>query len=107
MTRIALSLASLVAIATLATGCTHAPAAATAPSASATTDCRQLSAQIASAEQARRAAREQEKEAWKAVVPFAVVARYAKGKAAAENADKQLDKLYADFKLKGCQPHGV
>jgi hypothetical protein len=107
MKRIPLSVTSLVALTTLAAGCASAPAAAHTPSSATARDCRQLGAQISSTEQARRAALEQEKNAWKAVVPFAVAARYANGRAAVEKADRQLEKLRAEFHLKGCDHHVI
>ena len=85
-------LAALVALTTACANTAGTPRAAT-PTATPTATgpgCRQLGAQIAQAEQARRAALENQKDAWKAVVPFSVAARYAKSKAATGQADQQL-----------------
>jgi len=72
----------------------------------AASDCRQLGGDIAKTEQARRAALEKQKDAWKVVVPFAVAARYASGKSALAQADKQLAQLRAEFTGQGCDRHG-
>lgn len=97
------SLASLLAVAALAAGCAHQPAA-TAPSvaAAAATDCSQLDAEITRHRQALAEAQEQGRTAWKAVVPFAVAARHAKSRSAAAEAEQQLDKLQAEFARQGC-----
>jgi outer membrane PBP1 activator LpoA protein len=58
-----------------------------------TSDCSRLDADLALAEQARREADDKQADAWKAVVPFAVAARYASAKAAAAHADKQIEAL--------------
>lgn len=98
------TLAALVAAALLA-GCAstapHAAATASAPS-----DCRQLEAGIGQARQARQEAQEQGQSAWKAVVPFAVAARYAKSQSAAADAERQLEQLQAEFGRRGCAVHG-
>lgn len=94
------ALPALLAAALLA-GCatTTADPAATA---SAPSDCRQLDAEIGRARQARQEAQEQGRSAWKAVVPFAIAARHAKSKAAATEAEQQLDRLQAEFSRQGC-----
>jgi hypothetical protein len=56
-------------------------------------DCEQLDAEMARAEQARRQAAEDSDNAWKAVVPFAVLARKARAKSAQDEADKRLAAL--------------
>lgn len=73
---------------------------------SAALGCAPLEEQIARAEQARRAAREKEDNAWKAVVPFAVAARYASGRAAQNDAQQTLDGLRAQAAQLGCGGHG-
>jgi hypothetical protein len=55
--------------------------------------CEQVHAEIARAEQARRKASEDADNAWKAVVPFVVLARKAGAKSALEDADKRLAEL--------------
>lgn len=105
MTRTALLLSSLLAVAALASGCATSP---TRPSPATTTtapDCRQLRAEIARTEEARRAALEKEQGAWKAVIPFVVAARYASGKSDAEQADQRLATLNAEFSRQGCHRH--
>jgi hypothetical protein len=70
------------------------------------TDCATVGAEIARSEEAKRVALEQKQDAWKVVVPFAVVARYAKGKAASSDADKRLAELNAQYARQGCARHG-
>lgn len=106
MTRATPSLIALIAVTALTAGCAGAPASSTAPAASMATGCSQLSAEIANTGEARRAALEKEKAAWKAVVPFAVAARYVSGKSAVDKADRQLETLHADFHRQGCDHHG-
>jgi len=95
-----ISLASVL-LALLA-GCASAPATRAAPKAA---DCRQLSAEIASAEEARRAAMEKQQSAWKAVIPFAVAARYASAKSSSGRADQRRAELQTQFKRQGCAGH--
>jgi hypothetical protein len=102
MSRRTLLVSSPIATTALAIGCASTPTESTAPTQSAVRDCHQLSAEIAVAEAEKHAALEKEKGAWKAVVPFVVVARYADGKLAANKSDKQLDKLRAEFTRQGC-----
>lgn len=56
-------------------------------------DCKALGAEAARAEDARRAAQEDSDNAWKAVVPFVVLARKASAKAALDEAQKKLGEL--------------
>jgi ABC-type transporter MlaC component len=114
MKRSTLSLASLFTVTLLAAGCASTTNALTAPEAKATesatvaaADCSQLNAEIAKTIADKRAAREKEQGAWKAVVPLAVVGSYVSGKVAAESADKQYDKLQAEFARQGCARHGL
>jgi hypothetical protein len=65
-------------------------------------DCTALDAEIARVEQARRAAIEQNDNAWKAVVPFVVLARKASAKSALEDADKRLAELKAQAQAQRC-----
>jgi hypothetical protein len=58
-------------------------------------DCARLDAEIARAEQARGVAAERSGNAWKAVVPVAVIARKASGTAAVQEADRKLADLKA------------
>jgi hypothetical protein len=66
-----------------------APVAPVAPA----VDCEQLQAEIARVEQARRKAADDSENAWKAVVPFVVLARKASAKGAVDDADKRLAEL--------------
>ena len=68
--------------------------------------CVQLEGQIARAEETLRNAEEKSQNAWKAVVPFAVVARYASNKAAANEAQESLDGLRTQSVQLGCTGHG-
>jgi hypothetical protein len=56
-------------------------------------DCDQLHAEIARTEQARRKAADDADNAWKAVVPFVVLARKAGARSALGEADKRLAEL--------------
>ena len=67
------------------------PASATPPAA----DCNRIDSQIARTVEARRVAGEQSENAWKAVVPFVVLARKASANSALEEADKSLAALNA------------
>lgn len=58
-----------------------------------TSDCTQLAAEIERAEEARRVAVEEGENAWKAIVPFVVLARKASSKATVEEADRKLADL--------------
>lgn len=112
MPRLACTIPLLAALAALTTACANTPGAtrAATPTIAPTAtspDCRQLGAQIAQAEQARRTALENQKDAWKAVVPFAVAARYAKSKATAGQADQQLAALKTQYSQQGCERHAA
>lgn len=65
-------------------------------------DCGQLTALMAESDEQRRAALEQQRGAWKAVVPFAVAARYGSAKAAIGDADQRLAELNAEFDRQRC-----
>ena len=77
-----------LAVVALLTGCAGAPRAQ-AP-AEAISGCSELQTEIAAAEEAKRAAMEKQQHAWKAIVPFAVAARYADAKSAAADADQRV-----------------
>ena len=64
--------------------------------------CAQLAAEAERAEGARRAAVEEGENAWKAIVPFVVLARKASSKAAVEGADRKLADLKAQSQRQGC-----
>ena len=65
-------------------------------------DCAAIEAQIDTAAQQQRAAAQKQHDAWKAVVPFAVMARYGQGKAAASESQQRLDALQQQAALRGC-----
>ena len=82
------------------TACAQTP---TAPAIhTAALDCAAIEAQIDMAAQQQRAAAQQQHDAWKAVVPFAVMARYGQGKAAASESQQRLDELQQQAALRGC-----
>lgn len=105
---LAAAAAFAAAAATLA-GCAGAPTASspsTSPEATtATASCAQLDADIAQTDEALRAAQAKSQDAWKVVVPFAVAARYATSKSAANSATQQLDQLRAEAARRGCPGH--
>jgi hypothetical protein len=105
MNRFALPLCLLLGA--VGTGCATAPSVAALPAASRGLDCSQLEAQIAHAEDARRAALEKEQNAWKVIVPFAVAARYASGKTAVAEAEQRLAQWRAESIRLGCDSHGT
>lgn len=88
------------AFALAALGCASVPDVATVPAS--TTSCAAIGAEAARVAEAKRAAVEKGQGAWKAVVPFAVATRYATGKAAADDADRQLAALQARSSELGC-----
>ena len=65
-------------------------------------DCAQLAAEIDRTDEARRTAVEEGDTAWKAIVPFVVLARKASSKAAVDEADKKLGDLKAQAQRQGC-----
>jgi len=71
-----------------------------------TPSCAQLEEHLARAEEARRAADERGQNAWKAVVPFLVAARYASGKAASNEAEEAIAGLRSQAALRGCTGDG-
>lgn len=81
-------------------------ACASAPEATATRtaalDCPAIDGEMTRIAEAQRAAEQQQHDAWKAVVPFAVMARYGKGKAAADESKRQLADLQQQAVSRGC-----
>lgn len=65
-------------------------------------DCAAIEAQVSVASQQQRAAAQQRQDAWKAVVPFAVMARHGQAKAAANESQQRLDGLQQQAALRGC-----
>ena len=88
-----------LALAAALAACAQAP---TQPATPAALDCAALEAETDAAAQAQRVAAQQQHDAWKAVVPFAVVARYGKGKATATESEQRLDALQQHATLRGC-----
>lgn len=97
MSRIPFIASSLMAAALALQGC-----AGTTPHAQVAGDCSRLGADIAQTGEQRREAIEQGESAWKAVVPFAVLARKAKAKSVVEAADARLVELQAASERQGC-----
>ncbi|HEY9063534.1 MAG TPA: hypothetical protein VIO33_01030 [Burkholderiaceae bacterium] len=94
-------------LATLLGACASAPPPSGAsvtgrPADASAASCAQLDAQIVQAAEARRAAEEKGQNAWKAVVPFAVAARYASGRAAAGEAEDAMAGLREQARRQGC-----
>jgi hypothetical protein len=105
-------LASVAAATVLLAACastsgTNAPVGAAASAATPAPDCAELGAQIVQVEQGRRAALEQQRDAWKVVVPFAVAARHARAKHAVAEAELRLAELQAEFGRRGCDRQGA
>ncbi len=65
-------------------------------------DCLQLAAEVDRTDEARRAAVDEGDKAWKAIVPFVVLARKASSKAAVDEADRKLAELKAQSARQGC-----
>jgi hypothetical protein len=99
MTRIAA--VSLFVLGALVAGCAGAPPAPVAD-AHAVSDCNHLRARIAIAEDEKRAALDKQESAWKVVIPFAVIAQFASGKAATQAADQRLGELDSQSRARGC-----
>jgi hypothetical protein len=96
----------LLGISMLAAGCASAPAEAPASTALAVNDCDRLAAEMSRAGEARQAGLEQERNAWKVVLPFAVATRYVSGKSQVAKADRQSERLHAEYERKGCEGRG-
>jgi hypothetical protein len=65
-------------------------------------DCSALQTELVRNADAQRAAAQQQQDAWKAVVPFAVMARYGQGKAAAAESEQRQADLQAQAARQGC-----
>jgi hypothetical protein len=65
-------------------------------------ECSRLRAEIAGAESAKRAAAEKQQNAWKAVIPFAVVAQHAAATSKVAEADRRLNDLGSELTRRGC-----
>jgi hypothetical protein len=89
-----------IALAALLGACAQTPSAPDTQMAA--LDCEAIEAQIDAAARQQRAAAQRQHDAWKAVVPFAVVARYGQGRAAASESQQRLDALQQQAALRGC-----
>jgi hypothetical protein len=89
-----------IALASLLAAC--AQVQSERPTSMAAPDCAAIEAQIDAAAQQQRAAAQEQHDAWKAVVPFAVLARYGQGKAAANESQQRLDALQQRAALRSC-----
>jgi hypothetical protein len=100
MNRILQATSPLLALAALLGACAQTPEAPATQVAA--LDCAALQAEVSAAEHAARLAAQQQHDAWKAVVPFAVMARYGQGKAAANESQQRLAELQQHAALRGC-----
>lgn len=85
----------------LASACAW-PVLARAEPSSPTDTCRRIAAETDRAGQLRLDAIDKGETAWRAVLPFAVIARKATGKAEAGQAEKRLAVLDAEARREGC-----
>jgi hypothetical protein len=95
---------ALTALPLLLAACAAGPAPT--PTAALPTTCPQLAAEQQRADSDRLLALQQKETAWKAVIPFAVAARYAKSKSAAEQAQQRADALGRQAAAQGCLAQG-
>ena len=65
-------------------------------------ECSRLRAEIAGAENAKRAALQKQQTAWKAVIPFAVIGQHASATSKVADADKRLNDLNVELTRRGC-----
>jgi hypothetical protein len=106
MTRSRLFITSMIAWPLLAGANTASvDAAASAPAGVAVLDCARIDSDIGRTEAARRDALEQGENAWKAVVPFVVLARKVSSKAAVDEAERKLGELRQQ--VQRCPTEGV
>ena len=96
----------IVLAAMLSAGCSSAPSAARAPAES-IAGCSELVAEMSASDAARSAALEKQQGAWRAVIPFAVAARYAIGKSERTEADQRRADLQRQFEQRDCVTEGV
>jgi hypothetical protein len=89
-----------IALAAVLAACAQVPG--TPDTLAAAPDCAAIETQVSVAAEAQRAATQQQHDAWKAVVPFAVLARYGQGKAAGSESRQRLDALQQQAALRGC-----
>lgn len=89
----------VLALAALLCACASEPPARMSATA---LDCTAMQDEVRAAREAQHLATQQQQDAWKAVVPFAVMARYSQGKSAAEASAQRLDELQQQAALHGC-----
>jgi hypothetical protein len=97
------ALACLLAL--VASGCASTPRTTpvnTTASTDARSECARLLSEIAQSEQDKKAAAEKKDNAWHAVVPFIVAARYVDAKTSLGEADERIGKLQNEFNERGC-----
>ncbi len=87
----------------LIAGCATTTTPSVAPSSIG--DCNELVAAMAATDEARQVALDKQQGAWKVVIPVAVVARYASGKAKVADADQRRAELERELEVRGC-PRG-
>lgn len=68
-------------------------------------DCATIAESMAAQQQAQRSAEADRQQAWKAVVPFVVAARYASAGAAGREAESRQRELLAQADAQGCPRH--
>jgi hypothetical protein len=90
-------------VALLIAGCTTTTTPSVGPSTM--RDCNELVAAMAATDEARQAARDKQQGAWKIVIPVAVAARYATGKAQVAEAGQRRAELERELEVRGC-PRG-
>jgi hypothetical protein len=95
---------TVILASTLLAACASAPQAMPATPVA---DCAALAAQLEQAQAAERAAAQRQHDAWKAVVPFAVLARAAGGKAAVAEQQQRQDDLRGAAARQGCHGGGL
>jgi len=102
MTRFTIAVAGTLTTAALSllAACASTPLT---PSAAATTpDCPALSAEIARAADAQRAAERKRNDAWKTPLPVAAAARFGHGMVEVTQSQQRLDDLRQQAALQGC-----
>lgn len=68
-------------------------------------DCGELGKALAAAEEQKHAAGTTQRDAWKAVIPFAVAARYVTAIASANEADMRSARVQAEIDRRDCAGH--
>jgi hypothetical protein len=100
MNRVFLTAVPVIAATLVLGACASAPDESAARTAA--LDCTAIDGEMTRVTEAQRAAEQQQHDAWKVVVPFAVMARYGKAKAAADESRQQLADLQQQAASRGC-----